>query len=157
MDNVICAVPYDMSVPFFYFHSIEEYEEKYKINFDKYHCEEYEFQFIDGNEIFTSLWNAIGSYNPLKIFEVYNDIENEHDALCIEYLMDNCRMSLEDALEQYGDVVVHYGTMKELADREFPWHDIDESYHRFIDLDILARDLEHSYCEFKDDVFIYSI
>tara|TARA_Y100000034_G_C6866567_1_gene395057 strand:+ start:150 stop:623 length:474 start_codon:yes stop_codon:yes gene_type:complete len=157
MDNVICAVPYDMSVPTFFFHSIDEYEYKIKYFKDKYNCEEYEYEFIDGDQKFSNLWNAIGSSTPWEVFEVYDDIDNEHDALCIEYLMDNCHMNLEDALNQYENVIVHYGTMKELADQCFPWHGIPEGYHNYIDLDAYSRDLEHDWCEFKKNVFILSI
>ena len=78
----ICAVPYSYNVPFFYFDSREDYDDKYRKNFDKYHCEEYEFQFIHGDEIFSILWDSIGSENATRILEIYEEeiIDNVEDA-----------------------------------------------------------------------------
>tara|TARA_R100001163_G_C5067928_1_gene207467 strand:- start:3337 stop:3819 length:483 start_codon:yes stop_codon:yes gene_type:complete len=144
MTITLCANPYSYNVPFFYFDSREDYDEKYQKNFDKYHCEEYEFQFIDGDEVFTILWNCIGSDNVFRLLEIYEEgtIDNERDARALEVCMTLLGMDLDDALLSYEDIYLFEGSKEDYAYDCFPWYDVPEYLHSYVDLDQYLTDLE---------------
>lgn len=144
MTITLCANPYSYNVPFFFFDSREDYDEKYQKNFDKYHCEEYEFQFIDGDEVFTILWNCIGSYNVFRLLEIYEEgtIDNVRDARALEVCMNLLGMDLDDALTSYEDIYLFEGSKEDYAYDSFPWYDVPEYLHSYVDLDQYLTDLE---------------
>ena len=144
MTITICANPYSYNVPFFFFDSREDYDEKYRKNFNKYHCEEYEFQFIDGDEVFTILWNCIGSDNIFRLLEIYEEgtIDNERAARALEVCITLLGMDLDDALTSYEDIYLFEGTKEDYAYDSFPWHDVPEYLHSYVDLDQYLTDLE---------------
>lgn len=140
----ICAVPYAYDVPFFYFESKEEYDEKYQKNFEKYHCEEYEFQYIDGDELLDILWTALGSENVFKILEIYEEgiIDNERDARALEVCLTLLGMDIDEALSSYDDIYLFWGNTEEYAYVSFPWHEVPEHLHSYVDIDSYKNDLE---------------
>lgn len=56
---LLCATPYDMSVPFWYFDSSDAYAEKYKAQYEKTGTEEYEIQFIEGDDAECQMAGAV--------------------------------------------------------------------------------------------------
>ena len=144
MTITLCANPYSYNVPFFFFNSREDYQEKYQKNFDKYHCEEYEFQFIDGDDILEILWNALGNENVFKILEIYEEgiIDNERDARALEVCLTLLGMDIDEALTSYEDIYLFWGNTEEYAYDSFPWHDVPEYLHSYVDLDQYITDLE---------------
>ena len=146
MTITLCANPYSYNVPFFFFDSREDYDEKYRKNFNKYHCEEYEFQFIDGDDVFTILWNCIGSDNVFRLLEIYEEgtIYNERDARALEVCMTLLGMDLDDALTSYEDIYLFEGSKEDYAYDTFPWHDVPEYLHSYVDLEQFLYDLECS-------------
>ena len=60
--TIFYAQPYDTSAIGFYFESLEEYKEKIKkaVNTFGQAVEEFEIQFIDGEEINSRLFDALG-------------------------------------------------------------------------------------------------
>ena len=144
MTITLCANPYSYNAPFFFFDSREDYDEKYRKNFNKYHCEEYEFQFIDGDDVFTILWNCIDSFHVFRILEIYEEgtIDNVEDARKLEVCMTLLGMDLDDALTSYEDIYLFEGSKEDYAYDSFPWHDVPEHLHSYVNLDQYLYDLE---------------
>lgn len=135
----ICAVPYDTSAPAFYFNSLEEYHQQYGKQLP---VEEYEMQFIDGDN--PQLFKAanISQGNIDTWFDGLEDIEDGSDrGIAIRYLL-SLGYSLSDALDRAEDVQIHRGAAHDYAydlysEIEIPLHLIN-----YIDYDAIARDLE---------------
>jgi hypothetical protein len=139
----LCANPYAYGVPFFYFETLEEYKEQYQKQFDKYHCEEYEFQFIDGDDITWILWKACNE-DVFKLLEIIEDeiITTEREAIQLYVCTNINGDSLEDALNRYQDIYLFHGSMKDYAYDTFPWEQIPEWAHTYINIDKRVIDLQ---------------
>lgn len=140
----IYANPYSYNATGFYFESIEDYNDKYEKNFEKYHCEEYEFDFIDGDEILEILFTTLGNCQVMKILELYEDgeIDCVHKARQLEVCMNVLGMDIDDALNNYEDIYLFEGTKRDYAYDSFPWHDIPEYLHSYVDIEQYVTDLE---------------
>tara|TARA_R100000008_G_C3563827_1_gene157901 strand:+ start:800 stop:1282 length:483 start_codon:yes stop_codon:yes gene_type:complete len=140
---ILCATPYAYGVPFFYFETLEEYNEKYQKQFEKYQCEEYEFQFIDGDNIESILYEACKD-NIFKLLEIIEEgtITTEEDAIKLYVCTNINGDSLEDALSRYQDIYLYHGSMKDYAYETFPWEQIPEWAHTYIDIDQRVTDLQ---------------
>jgi len=138
----LCAVPYAYGVPFFYFDSREEYKEQYHKNFERYHCEEYEFQYIDGDDITWVLWKACKDI--FKLLEIIEEgtITTKEDAIKLYVCTNINGDSLEDALNRYQDIYLYEGSMHDYAYDTFPWEQIPEWAHGYIDIDKRVTDLQ---------------
>ena len=142
--TTICAIPYSYGVPHFYFNSTDEFVEKYEEQLFKYNCEEYEFQFIDGDEILSILWDSIGSENATRILEIYEEgtIDNVTDARKLEVCLTLLGMNLDEALTSYEDIYLFEGSKEDYAYDSFQWSRIPEDLHGYVDLDQYLTDLE---------------
>lgn len=154
----LCASPYAYNVPFFYFETLEEYKEQYQKQFDKYHCEEYEFQFIDGDDIASILYEACKD-DIFKLLEIIEEeiITTEEDAIKLYVCTNINGLTLEDAMNRYQDITLFNGTIKDYANEVFPWEQIPNWAHTFIDIDKYITDLECNGDVYELDEFDYIV
>ncbi|WP_415402454.1 antirestriction protein ArdA [Tateyamaria sp. SN3-11] len=147
------AQPYDLSATGFYFDSFEDYAEKAaKLRNDYGNpVEEFEIQFIDGEDIDCDLAKAIGiSQANLKQFlEAVQDWD-EDDKTRVILAVGECGYQLsEDTQPSEFDVDIYpVETMRELAEQfveDGLFGDIPERLQFYIDYDAIARDLAVDY------------
>lgn len=151
--STICAVPYDTSAPAFYFNSLEEYHQQYDKQLP---VEEYEMQFIDGDN--PQLFSATGiCQGNIDIwFDTLEDIEDDSDhGIALRYLL-SLGYSLSDALDRAEDVQIHQGTTHSYAYDLYSDLDIPAHLANYIDYDAIARDLEMNgeLVEFAFEIYI---
>lgn len=141
------AHPYDIthSNKGFYFSSPEDYEEKYDANFDKYHIEEYEIQFIDGDPLDARLFDAmeVGQGEIEDFFELVD--EDEDTKLALYILMEDFGYPFSEAKQKSDEIIIMEGTaldyVYDLID------DIgisDKMVNMYFDYDSFGRDLRIS-------------
>jgi len=112
------AQPYDMDAKGFYFSDSDDFEKKMLNNENKYGelVEEYMFQFIDGNEIESSVFEALrdGDYIDLYDYEdALERLEDEESAAKFTYLVGENVLSAEDALDKLDDFRWYEGSLKD--------------------------------------------
>ncbi|APG62022.1 hypothetical protein LPB140_03415 [Sphingorhabdus lutea] len=111
MTNIYHATPYDISATGFYFSTYDEYAEKAAIHRNEHGdpVEEYEIQFIDGDNL--RLFNAVGvnQANLQNWFDKFKDLDGD-DAIKAIYLAEDLGYRLEDALDRLDDVHLFEGT-----------------------------------------------
>ena len=135
------AQPYSLEHTGFYFDSIEKYDEGME-KLNEKGCEEVEIQFIDGDADQYKLFDAasINQSNISLWFEKLEDITSD-DAIRICYLLDY--LDLDDALNRYDEVCLHYGTAEDYAQEIIEeTTEIPESLQYYIDYKAIARDME---------------
>lgn len=102
----LCANPYDTPANWFYFETLVEYRNKQANHVNRYGqpVEEYEFIFIDGDELESSLFEALSvdGGNLDKYFEVLERDEEDQVKLCL-LLGENFCSNLDDALDKLDD------------------------------------------------------
>lgn len=144
--NKYHATPYDISATGFYFSSMDEYRAKAATHRNAYGepVEEYEIQFIDGDNC--SLFQAIGvnQANPELWFEHFEDMDDEEAVRAI-YLAGYECLAAEDILDRLDDVILFEGTVREYAEEYIEstglLAEVPESLRYYIDIDSFARDL----------------
>lgn len=147
------ANPYDISATGFYFESVEEYNNKTKkaCNQMGFPVEEFEIEFIDGEEIDCDLFRALHVHQG--DFGAYLDA-------CDDWTEDQKRRVIIACYNRYGfdfdknrpdDIEVdiyEVDSMKDLAEQfveEGLFGEIPKSIAYYIDYDLIARDLEADY------------
>ena len=166
MTTLLFAQPYDITAAGFYFESVEDYQSKAEkaVNECADPVEEFEIQFIDGEEIDCALAKAFGinQANLARFFEAAEEREKwEKQKLIIA--VDECGYDLSQAPDDLDglDVDVYYlDSMKALAEQfvdEGLFGDIPEYLQNYIDYEAIARDLEMDYCltEIAGETLIY--
>lgn len=150
------AQPYDISANGFYFDDYEDYTRKRlacKNDFDQ-PVEEFELQFIDGDTIDASLFNAIG-VNQANLEAYLDEAEDweEHEKLAVIIAVGECGYSFDfgnNSPDDFDIDIYHMDSMKELAE-EFVeqglYGEIPESLQFYIDYDAIANDLRFDYTE----------
>lgn len=106
------AQPYDTSGIGFYFKSAEDYDKKEAKNRN----EEFEIEFIDGDDIEFAVYNAMG-VNQSNLHEFFDAVDSvdEYDLPALQYLTTIHGMDFAEALEKVEDVSVFEGTAKDYA------------------------------------------
>ena len=139
----LCATPYQIGAPFFYFESIEEYNQKYELHLKKYGVEEYEFEYIDGDDISLTVWKACNG-NMFKFLEIIEEgmIATLEDAIKLYVATNINGNTLEDALLRYQGIYLWCGSMKDYAYEIFQWDLVPEFLHQYINIDQLVIDLQ---------------
>ncbi|MFV0552107.1 MAG: hypothetical protein ACK5L6_09350 [Anaerorhabdus sp.] len=98
--TTLYAQPYNIDATGFYFDSAEDYESKAKNNYDRYgqFVEEYEIQFIDGEQIDCELAKAIG-LNQCNFSTFLDCVDRWEDHEKIRFTIANgeCGYSLDPA------------------------------------------------------------
>ncbi|AUQ75281.1 antirestriction protein ArdA [Phaeobacter piscinae] len=160
------AQPYDLDAIGFYFESLEEYANKARKNCNAYGdlVEEYEIQFIDGDDIDCALAKAwgvnqanIGGY--FAACDEWEDYQKQIFIIAVGEI--GYGFNPEDVHPEEFDVdLYHVDSMKELVVQmvdEGLFGDIPEHLTNYIDMDAIARDLAHDYTqtEIAGETLIY--
>ncbi|MEZ5836098.1 MAG: antirestriction protein ArdA [Geminicoccaceae bacterium] len=160
------AQPYDITATGFYFKTYEEYEEKVAAlkNEAGLPVEEFEIQFVDGDNVEARFAKAVGlnQVNVEKFLECVEDWGGDEMIRAILMLEDgfvgfdeNSEPSDFEDIDVYEDM-----TMEDLAEHfvdEGLFGDIPEAIAGYLDYEKIARDLSMDYSETTVDgrQFIY--
>lgn len=149
------AQPYDISAVGFFFDTFEDYAAK-SAKLRNAHgdpVEEFEIQFIDGEDIDCDLAKAIGinQANLKQFFEAVEDWD-EDDKTRVILAVGECGYRFEDGTQpsDFDLDIYHFDTMRDLAEHfveEGLFGDIPERLQFYIDCDAIARDLSVDYAE----------
>jgi len=146
MTNIYHATPYDISATGFYFSTYDEYAEKAASHRNEYGdpVEEYEIQFIDGDNSRLFAAAGVNQANLETWFDSLEDLDGE-DAIKAIYLIEDCGYSLEDALDRLDDVHLFEGTATEYAESYIGdtglLDEMPENLRCYFDTESFARDL----------------
>lgn len=144
--TTLCATPYNISATFFYFDSIDEYDNKSKCHLDNYGIlvEEYEIQYISGDD--AELFNVC-NINQANLSQWFDDIEflQDHEKVSLYYLVAVAGYSLDQAMEKLDEPSIAESNLLDAATELF-----DECYlpsvpanvHCYIAYDQFARDCQ---------------
>lgn len=143
------AQPYDLDAHGFYFTSAEDYETKAAkaVNIYGLPVEEFEIQFIDGDDADAKLFDVCG-IDQTNLETWFDRVEylDERDKVALFYLMDcNISQDLDDALDDLKDVQLFNGRLLEAATEIFDEIHLDsipEKLRGYIDYEAYANDLD---------------
>lgn len=162
------AQPYDLEAIGFYFESFEEYQaiSRRHMNAHWEPVEEYEIQFIDGEDIDCALAKAwrISQINICGYFKACDEWKDYQKKVFIIAVGEvGCGFDPDDVHPEEFDVdMYHVNSMKELAGQlidEGLFGEIPHHLERYIDVDAIARDLAFDYTqtEIAGDRLIYRL
>lgn len=150
------AQPYDISATGFYFETLEEYEKKAASNRNQmgFPVEEYELQFIDGEDIDCKLFDALSVNQATfsKYLEACDDWSEDEKRKVI-IAVGECGYSFDLASDTPDSLEVdiyELDSLKELAEQivdEGLFGEIPASIANYLDYDAIARDLSMDYSE----------
>ncbi|QIK41054.1 antirestriction protein ArdA [Pontivivens nitratireducens] len=153
---LLYAQPYDISACGFYFESAEDYETKAKNN--KNDCgqavEEYEFQFIDGDDIDCALAKAWG-INQADFMAYLEAVDSWDESDKYRYIIavGECGYSHDQVADDPSSVdmtLYELSSMLDLAEQfveDGLYGEIPENLRFYIDYEAIARDLSMDYSE----------
>lgn len=146
MTNQYHATPYDISASGFYFSNYEDYADNAAKHRNEYGdpVEEYEIQFIDGDnyQLFSAL--GVNQANLKRWFDDYQDLEDEELIKAI-YQAEDQHCDMGEILDKLEDVVLFEGTATAYA--EYYLGDtgllaqIPDSLQFYFDTEGFARDM----------------
>lgn len=154
--TTLFAQPYDLAANGFYFECREEYEHKANALLNDYGqpVEEFEIQFIDGDDIDCALSRAVGltQGNAARFLEVAEEWEEDQK---IRYILavGECGYDFDLVNDDPSDLdvdIYEVETMRELAEQfvdEGLCGEIPDSMRFYFDYDAYARDLAMDYSE----------
>ena len=154
--TTLFAQPYDISATGFYFQSAEDYAEKSaKLENDFGQAvEEFEIQFIDGEDIDAEVAKAWGIHQGnIAAFLDAVDGWDEHQKLIFIIAVGECAYSYNPTTDHPDDFDVDLYEMDEMTDLAEHFVDeglygpIPESLIYYIDTHAIARDLSVDYCQ----------
>lgn len=150
------AQPYDISAVGFFFETIEEYNNKSGKLCNAYGqpVEEFEIQFIDGEDIDCALFRALGVHQGdtgayLEAVEEWEDGQKINVILAVGEAGYSFEFGKDDP-DQFDIQIYEVESMKELAEQfveEGLFGEIPESIQFYIDYKAIARDLTMDYAE----------
>lgn len=150
------AQPYDISAAGFYFRSVEEYTRQASALKNDYGqpVEEFEIQFIDGDDFDCELAKIIGinQANLQQLFELSEEWE-DHKKIRFIIAIGECGNSFDlesDDIESLDVDIYEEDNMKELAIRfvdDGLYGEVPEALQFYINYDAIARDLAMDYSE----------
>lgn len=149
------AQPYDLAASGFYFETAEDYAAKAKALRNDYGdpVEEFEIQFIDGDDIDCDLASALG-LNQANFAQYFEAVEtwDEHEKRVLILAVGECGYRFERKTQpsDFEIDIYELGTMRELAEQfvdEGLLGDISERLQFYIDHDAIARDLSVDHAE----------
>ena len=146
MTNVYHATPYDISAMGFYFSTYDDFVEQAATHKNAHGSpvEEYEIQFIDGDN--AALFKAIG-VNQVNLENWFNDFEDMdiEDAVKAIYLIDYNGCVSDDILSQIEDVYLFEGSALEYTEQYIEdtgmLDEMPENLRYYFDTEAFARDL----------------
>jgi len=163
MPTVLFAQPYDLSASGFYFHDVEEYAQKVSEAHNDYGqpVEEFEIQFIEGEDNDCSLAAAVGlnQCNFPQYLELIEELD-EYEKIELVIAVGECGYRLEEAQSDLDIELYEMNTVRELAEQFVDaglLGEIPENLQMYFDYDALARDLEIDYSsvDIAGRTFIY--
>jgi len=155
MTITLHAQPYDITVSGFYFRTADEFDEKLSKMTNGFGdpVEEFEIQFIDGEQIDCELAKAIdlNQGNFRDYLTCAGEWEDWQKNLVI-IAVGECGYDFDAQVDpdHHGIDVYYVGSMKELAEQfveEGLYGEIPENLQLYIDYDAVARDLGMDYSE----------
>ena len=153
--TTLFAQPYDITATGFYFDSHEDYQEKVKRLRNEHGdpVEEFELQFIDGDEIDSALSQA-WDINQCNCSDFLEACDNWHEFQKIIFIIavGECGYQFDETGNPEDFDVDYYqlDNLKELAEQfveEGLYGEILEPLQFYIDTESIARDLEADYSE----------
>lgn len=153
------AQPYDISANGFYFESLEEYQKKASSNRNDYgdEVEEYEIQFIDGDDLDCELFKALGVHQGdietyFSACDDWDDWDDEQKTKVIIAVGEAGYSfnSKTDDPDGFDIDLYEMDSLKELAEQfveEGLFGEIPENIRFYLDMDAIARDLGMDYSE----------
>lgn len=160
------AQPYDISAVGFYFDDIKTYEQKAKACRNDYDqpVEEFEIQFIDGEQIDCAFANVfeLNQCNFSKFFELVDEWDDQQKTRFI-IAKAECGYNLNPEKDNIDDLdidIYDVQSLKELAEQfvdEGLFGEIPKSFEFYIDHEAIARDLaaDYSMTEVIGERFVY--
>mgnify|MGYP003641007555 CR=1 FL=1 len=144
--NIYHATPYDISAIGFYFETYEEYCKKAKDHRNEYGdiVEEFEIQFIDGDnhELFRAL--GINQANLKQWFDDFEELDEEETAKAT-YLAGDIGYDIDNTLDRLDDVTLFEGTALEYTEQFIEdtgmLQEIPDHLRYYFDTEAYARDL----------------
>jgi antirestriction protein len=156
MTLLFYAQPYDISAVGFYFKSADEYGEQAATLKNSYGdpVEEFEIQFIDGEQIDCELAKAwqINQVNFAEFIEAADDWDDEKKTRFI-IAVNECGYSLEQVASDPDAIdidIYQLDSLKDLAEQfvdEGLFGEIPDRLQSYLDFDAIARDLSVDYSE----------
>ncbi len=146
MTNIYHATPYDISASGFYFNTLAEYQEKSIKHRNEYGdpVEEYEIQFIDGDNY--RLFGALGvnQANLDKWFSDFEELETDETIKAI-YLSEDLSYAMDVILDRLDDVSLFEGTALEYTESYIEdtglLEQMPENLRFYFDTEKFARDM----------------
>ncbi|MEP2942676.1 MAG: antirestriction protein ArdA [Sneathiella sp.] len=144
--NEYHATPYDISAAGFYFKTYEEYLEKAAHHTNDYgdKVEEFEIQFIDGDnyELFKAL--SISQANLELWFDDYEDLDGDELIRAI-YLAQHIGYDADDILHRLDDIYLFEGSAQEYAEQYLEdtglLNEIPDHLQFYFDVERFANDM----------------
>ena len=149
--TLLFAQPYDIAASGFYFGDFETYRDLAAKAVNRYGepVEEFEIQFIDGDDLDCALADAFGlNQANLKLFFGTVEEAEMFDKLKIVIAVRDCGYDLDPVLSNPDSVdidILHVSSIRELAEQfvdEGVFGPIPETLQNYIDIHAIARDLE---------------
>lgn len=154
--TTLYAQPYDFYAAGFYFDTAEKYDEKARNNRNSYGgiVEEYEIQFIDGEEIDCALFKALGIHQGnfgayLQACDAWQEEEKQKVIIAVGECGYNFDFAT-DTPDSFEVDIYEVESLKELAEQfvdEGLFGEIPSSIASYLDYDAIARDLGFDYTE----------
>jgi hypothetical protein len=150
------AQPYDISAIGFFFHSLEEYQAKSSNLHNSYGwpVEEFEIQFIEGDDIDCDLFKALGVHQGnFDVFLTACDEWDENQKIKVIIAVGECGYRFDPREDDPNDLDVDLYEMESLRDLAYQFvdeglfGDIPERIQCYLDYDTIARDLGMDYTE----------
>ena len=154
--TTLFAHPYDIAAQGFYFDSFDEYAKKSSALKNDYGqpVEEFEIQFIDGDDLDCELAKALGlnQANVKRFLELVDEWE-DHEKIRFAIAASECGYSFdieEDDIDLLDIDIYGVETLRELAEQfveDGLFGEVPEPFRFYIDYDAIARDLAVDYSE----------
>ncbi len=155
-EPLLHAQPYDISACGFYFRSAQQFTDKSSrlLNHYGHPVEEFEIQFIDGDDLDCELFKAL-SIQQSTIGDYFNACEYFSDDQKIRVILatGECGYSFDyqsDDPDGYDIEIYELDSLRDLAEQFIEdglFGDIPENIRYYLDLDAIARDLGMDYSE----------
>lgn len=150
---MLYATPYNIDFDGFYFSDMDEFNTLYR----QHACEEFEIQFIDGDNPLLFASAHIGQGNLDIWFDELVDVADDDDkAIQITYLL-NLGYTLDDTLSKSDDVCIFRDSAEDYAYELFnECYDIPEHIIQYIDYKKIAHDMliGGEIAEYSRNIFI---
>ncbi|GLO71339.1 hypothetical protein MACH17_28560 [Phaeobacter inhibens] len=155
MTIILHAQPYDIAAQGFYFDTLEEYQAKAAKAVNDYGdpVEEFEIQFIDGDQIDCALAQAIGLCQS-NIGQYFDAVEawDDPQKRVVILAAGDCGYDFTDQTQpdDFDIEIYHIDSLRALAEQfvdEGLFGEIPGQLQHYIDYDAIARDLAADYSE----------